>query len=177
MAKLRSGKHSRWGRELQRRLGSSALWHLVSFTGKFDVAFLTPAGQGGNVRASQPDAEQMNEAQRLTEVAQKARARLRYAEHLARKRASGRLFRHATYANMHGEITPKIQKLLNEFDNGVLLAQANEATKKSGHGRIKQTDGSFKDIGSNTGGLTRTILDGWVEPESSDDSEEEWQWQ
>ena len=33
--KVKNGKHSRWGREMQRRLGSKVLWELVSFSGKF----------------------------------------------------------------------------------------------------------------------------------------------
>ena len=38
--KVRSGKKARWKSELQRRLGDPALWYMVTFTGKFDVAFL-----------------------------------------------------------------------------------------------------------------------------------------
>ena len=45
-----------------------------------------------------------------------------------------------------------------------LRKQANDATKAYGHGRIKHANGSFTDIGAETGGLTRTILDNWVAP-------------
>ena len=54
--KIKSGKHSRWAREMQRRLGSKALWEVVSFTGNLPgnlpVHFLA---QINNVGAPQPD--------------------------------------------------------------------------------------------------------------------------
>jgi len=49
--KVKSGKHSRWSRELQRRLGTKVLWEVVSFTGRFRADYLT---QVNNVRAPQP---------------------------------------------------------------------------------------------------------------------------
>ena len=39
-SEVRKGKNSRWNRELQRRLGTPALWYMVCFTGRFDIAFL-----------------------------------------------------------------------------------------------------------------------------------------
>ena len=37
---LRQGKHSRWGRDMQLRLGLNNIWELVSFIGRSDVALL-----------------------------------------------------------------------------------------------------------------------------------------
>jgi len=58
--------------------------------------------------------------------------------------------------------------LLLDLDSDKLRKQANDATKAYGHGRIKHANGSHTDIGSGTGGLTRTILDNWVPPVLSD---------
>jgi hypothetical protein len=58
--------------------------------------------------------------------------------------------------------------LLQDFDSDKLRRQSNDATKAYGHGRIKHANGSHTDIGSATGGLTRTILDNWVPPVLSD---------
>jgi hypothetical protein len=57
--KIRQGMHSRWAREMQRRLGSKALWEVVSFTGNLPgnlpVYFLV---QINNVGAPQPDVQE-----------------------------------------------------------------------------------------------------------------------
>ena len=50
--KVNKGKHSRWSRELQRRLGTKALWEVGSFTGILPAEFLA---QINNVGAPQPD--------------------------------------------------------------------------------------------------------------------------
>ena len=39
---------------------------------------------------------------------------------------------------------------------------ANDAVRAFGHGRLKMSDGRFIDIGTNCGGMTRTVLDDWV---------------
>ena len=43
-----------WSREQQRMLGSPALWHFISFDGRFDAQFLTLVDEEAN--ASQPGA-------------------------------------------------------------------------------------------------------------------------
>ena len=149
--------HSRWGVEMQRRLGSKVLWELVSFTGKFSVEFLTRVT---NVVASQPDV--VASQQELKANAVKCRADLRWAGSLDKKRQSG--FSKFTHYEM---------KVLSDFDSDKLRKQANEATKASGHGRLKNADGTFIDIGAETGGLTRTILDNWVPPDFPSEDEDE----
>ena len=60
------------------------------------------------------------------------------------------------------------------YDKDILRRKANAAVRDFGHGRIKRDDGSFVDIGSHCGGITRTILDGWRPidvPPPSDDEE------
>jgi hypothetical protein len=154
--RVRQGMHSRWGAEMQRRLGSKTLWELVSFTGQFSVEFLTPAAQAMNAGAPQPDVNVTN-SQRLRAHALQCRADLRYATSLAFQRARGRKIFGAWE-----------WQLLQDFDSDQLRMQSNDATKAHGHGRIKHANGTHTDIGSAIGGLTRTILDNWVPPVLSD---------
>ena len=72
LRKLKKGKHSRWNRELQRRLGTPSIWHMVVFTGRLDATFLQEAVDSGsaqtaNLPAPTPD---------LTQAAKKAREAL-----------------------------------------------------------------------------------------------------
>ena len=154
--RVKNGMHSRWGAEMQRRLGSKVLWELVSFTGQFSVEFLTPAAQAMNAGAPQP-AVNVTNSQRLRAHALKCRGDLRFASSLAYQRLSGR--------KRFGDWE---WKLLQDFDSDKLRRQSNDATKAYGHGRIKHANGSHTDIGAATGGLTRTILDNWVPPVLSD---------
>jgi len=71
-SKKQSGMHSRWSSDLQRRLGTSQLWEMASFTGRFDASFLQP----------EPTAD-------LTRQAQQARDALRWAERLEGKLQAG----------------------------------------------------------------------------------------
>ena len=72
---------------------------------------------------------------------------------------------------------PDEEELLAELASGALRRTANDATERSGFGRIKNEDGTYEDMGPNSGGLTRTILDNWspwellthVEADQSDD--------
>ena len=41
ISKVRKGQNSRWNRELQRRLGTPALWYMLCFTGRFDTGSFT----------------------------------------------------------------------------------------------------------------------------------------
>ena len=142
--RVRAGMHSRWGRELQRRLGTAALWHMVTFTGKVDVTFLDRADGSTQTVAPKPEPQPD-----LTRQAQQARDRLRWAESLARKKAKGK----------KKEFTRQEQALLDALASGHLRTAASEATRKSGWGRIKHEDGTFEDISRDGGGIVRTILD------------------
>ena len=63
------------------------------------------------------------------------------------------------------------RELLAYLDSGRLLAAANNVVKVSGHGPLRNADGSFADIGAKKrGGMTRTISDDFVPVELSDDS-------
>ena len=164
--KLRhSGKRKRWSREQQRRCGSPAMWCIISFSGRYDAEFLqqaqalvTPSDEPDNVA---PD----NFSRELTRKAIRCREDLRRAEHFARKREAGRK-----------RFSSAEQQMLDDLDSGFLLHRANEATRASGHGRLKNADGTFQDIGAHMGGLARTVLDTWrpsVRPDEEDESDSE----
>ena len=60
---VHQGKHSRWGREMQIRLGSKVLWELVNFVGKSDVELLRQAAEKADVGASLPDESDVGASQ------------------------------------------------------------------------------------------------------------------
>ena len=65
--------------------------------------------------------------------------------------------------------------MLADLALGKLRAAANDATRKSGYGRIKHPDGSFEDITPDGGGIVRTVLDNVVlstEDETMDEDDE-----
>ena len=87
----------------------------------------------------------------LTREAQRARDSLRWAESLQRKKLQG-----------ERQFNREEQALLRELDAGKLRAAANDATRKSGWGRIKHEDGTYEDIAPHNGGIVRTVLDNVV---------------
>ena len=89
--------------------------------------------------------------QDLTRQAQRARDRLRWAENQQRKKLKGAK-----------QFTRQEQALLEDLVGGKMHAEANDATRKSGWGRIKHPDGTFEDIAPHNGGIVRTVLDNVV---------------
>ena len=148
---------SRRDRELQRRLGTAQIWHMVCFTGKFDVSFLQ-AGDAGD------DSTQIvAHSKDLTRQAQQARDNLRWAESLQRRQLRGKK-----------RLTPQEHALVQDLAEGKLHAAANEATRASGWGRIKHLDGTYEDIAPHNGGIVRTVLDNVViETDDESPGEEE----
>ena len=158
-ARWKEGKGKRWTREKQRRCGTHQMWDIISFSGKLDAEFLE---QGLSTQATaSADASQLGDEDNVpkerTRLAHKAREDLRWAEHLARAKAAGRK-----------RFTRQDQYFLAELANGNLLRKANDATRASGHGRLRKSDGTYEDIGGSTGGLTRTVLDNWKPPDLED---------
>ena len=145
---LKSRKNSRWGRELQRRLGSSAMWLMVSFTGRMDLDVLQ---QLKDVGSSQTDEATREPTQSFKFEAQKARDRLRHAESLHRRQQTGRR-----------KLSDREQAELALLADGSLRREANDATLRSGFGRIRLPDGGFEDITQHGGGMLKTVLDDWL---------------
>ena len=147
-------KKSRWARNLQRLAGTTQMWHVLSFMGKFDPAFFASLPP--------PQAGEETETLRLNnKLAVEARAKRRLAIKYARLR----------HKILRGECDPGTalsrtqQDLLALYDAGTLLAEANRLTRISGNGRLRRSDGSFVDIGGSTGGYTRSVLYDWQAPD------------
>ena len=146
--KLQAGRKQRWSRECQRRGGTTQMFHLLSFSGRWDPRFFE--------KEPVPTVEPSEEERRATSAAVEARAKVRLArkyEHLKKKT---RLY-------------PDQMELVKKLQNGTLEEEAARLTQISGHGRFKRADGSFVDIGGSTGGFTRAVLYNWTPPNLDDD--------
>ena len=148
----RNRAHSRWHSELSRRCGSIPLWEVVSFTGRFDAAYLsamlavTPHQRVSG--ASQPTEA---EAEQITrQEASETRAELRYANKIRNK-----YFHGAT-------LTPRQRDLLQRHDSDEVRSKANTVTRLFGHGRIHHSGGNVTDIGGNEG-VSRQFLEANIE--------------
>ena len=64
------------------------------------------------------------------------------------------------------------EALLEELAADTLHEVANEATRRSGWGRIEHPDGSFDDVAPHNGGIVGPLLDN-VAPISADDDDNE----
>ena len=126
---------------LQKNVGSCVFhWQLLcGFSEKIDIS-----------SAKQLDDDERNEQRMLTAKAVKCRGELRWAQNFSRKRQHSQI----------SELSHPNKILIEELNSGELQKRANDATEKSGHGRIRNSDGTYTDIGGSTQGTTRTILDG-----------------
>ena len=144
---MRSRRKSRWSRHQQILAGTTHMWQILSFTGKFDPASLSglrdPPAHPGELTESQREKNKL-----AVEARAKLRLGLKYSRLRARKTG----------------LTRKQEELLQLYDNGTLLTEANRLTQISGNGRLRRSDGSFIDIGGSTGGYTRTVLYDWEPP-------------
>ena len=139
---------SRWTRNQQRLAGTPQMWLVLSFQGKFDPDFFEglpdPPPQPGQRTAEQRENHKL---------AVEARAKLREAHRVARRRERGIA------------LSRRERALMKLFDDGSLLSEANELTLKAGNGRLRRLDGSFVDIGGSAGGYARSVLKDWEPPD------------
>ena len=142
-----AGKKQRWNRECQRRGGTTQMFHLLSFSGRWDPDFF----------ANLPAPEQPESQKESTRAAKNARSQLRLAE------------KYDALNKRKKWLSDEQHALLAKLHDGTLLQEANRLTKISGHGRLKRTDGTSVDIGGSTGGLTRAVLYNWTPPNLDDD--------
>jgi len=143
--KVTRQKNWRWNRELQRRLGTSTLWNMVTFTGRFDVEMLQTTTEAF------PSC--IPHTPGYMSLAHRARTALCHAQSLQRKKAAGL---------NNKPLTQEELTLTRDFASGKLQEAANNATRRCGWGRIKHKDGSFEDVAPHIGGITRTVLDDHV---------------
>ena len=158
---VRNRMHSRWSRHQQRQGGTAHMWTLLSFTGKFDPKYL--ADSIAKAQRNQPlrmPGETSPESKQNVIAAQEARSRLRRGEMLERLQLK--------LAESNRTLHPKQQRVLEQYQRGDLLREANRLTLASGHGRLKRPDGSYVDIGGSTGGFLRVVLDDWMPPDVSE---------
>ena len=133
------------------------MWTLLSFTGRFDVAFLKESIATAATFPTRMPGERTERQKQDTRNAQIARARLRQAKML--DRLEGKTWR---------PFTDRQLEVLDQYRSGWLRKEANRLTLTSGHGRLKREDESFVDIGGSTGGFVRIVLDDWGPPELTD---------
>jgi hypothetical protein len=145
------------------------MWTLLSFTGCFDVAFLEDSIAKGAKEciSSNPrmPGERTGGQKQQVRDAQMARASLRRGAMLERLQERLSQGNEAKGNRKARTLNPKQQRVLQEYRNGFLRRQANNLTVISGHGRLKNDDRSFVDIGGSTGGFVRTVLDDWEPPD------------
>ena len=136
------------------------MWTLLSFTGRFDVAYLEESIAKSKSKGPAMPGERTEQQKQQTRDAQMARARLRRGANL--ERLQERL--HSEWGGAR-PLTPNQLRVLEDFQSGELRRLANKATLSSGHGRLRNEDDSFLDIGGSTGGFVRTVLDDWEPPD------------
>ena len=128
-------------------------WFITSDNGTLNELYFDgrcPHDNPHNIGAAQPDDSDRKIQRKFTAERKKARDDLRHAQHLDKQRQKGH------------RVSWHHRALLHDFDSGQLYKKANDATKASGHGRIRNSDGSYTDIGGSCGGVTRTVLDKWI---------------
>ena len=89
---------------------------------------------------------------RMRRKAEKAEAKARFKE--AERLAQQPVWPRASYQ----------KDLVAQNESGELLEKMNKAVAAWGHGSLRSADGRTLDIGGSTGGLSRRIIDDWVEP-------------
>ena len=134
------------------------MWHVLSFTGRFDPAFFARIGEPKHQSGEQTEKQRLN-----NKLAAQARGKYRQAMRYARQREKLREGGDPQPA----ALTRRQEDLLVLYDNGTLLAEANQLTLISGNGRLRRSDGSCVDIGGSTGGFTRTVLYDYHPPDVS----------
>ena len=146
---VQKGKHSRFSRYLQRDFGSKNIALAIVFTGDVDLHRLEAA------QASQPGASQPGDwrAKARTRV---ARMRYKHGKMLEKNIANisdpGRKMR----AEL--QLSREQRDLLHDFRSGSALQEYNNAIIAYGHGRLRNPEGAYMDIGGSTGGVTREFL-------------------
>jgi hypothetical protein len=145
--RTQEGKHSRWSRHMQKLGGTPQMWTLLSFTGRFDVAFLENAIAQGAKKPPTMPGERTEQGKKRSRDAQMGRAMLRRGAMLERLQE-----RLSQDGKAKGSLNPKQLRLLKEYQSGELRREANKLTMISGNGRLKKEDHSFVDIGGSTGG-------------------------
>ena len=173
---MRQQKRKRWCRHLQRWCGTKQFWEVLAFSGRFDVQFLrsTRHSQPGDREYVDPfvaDGVQKDVHLELYYKKEAAKALFREGHRLAEQQKRLRELGASQPAKdgvEAGTLSKRQKQVLQNWENGKLLDDANTAVAAFGHGRLRRSDSAkFMDIGGSTGGSSRRVLDG---PQSLSDS-------
>jgi hypothetical protein len=162
---VKTRKKSRWAREQQRLAGATQMWQILSFAGKWDPDFLA---QLPPVQST----ETTDESKAKTKAGNEARSKYREGMNLARLRTHMEDEERKGKGKGKDRLNKQQKKLLELYDNGTLLSEANRLTKLSGHGTLKSPDQTFLQIGGSTGGYFRSVIFDWTPPDASQFDEE-----
>ena len=128
----------RWNREKQRRAGSSEVFELLLYKGRFDPAFLEHALMKISSSASEgTDCATKEELHRCASV---AKHELRLSRKLQRDVSTGWRYR--------VDFTERARRVYREAQDGSLLRRVNDFMLQSGRGRLRgENDSDCLDIG------------------------------
>ena len=145
--KFRDGMHSRWELDMERKLGSKAIWECVAFTGDLSPEFMNRVTASQRDVAPDVDAEVEGQKTRAA-AAMKCRGTIRWAENLKKEQK-----------NQRAKLSPENVQLIADLDSGKLRNDANNAVRDCGHGRIRSRDGTDIDLDKERGSRTRTACE------------------
>ena len=128
---------------------------LILFSGRCDPELLKRAHEQAVLSGASQPAEDEEKRKRLRKNAILARAELRKAEYLRTQLVQG--------LKDESQITWHQRQNQMSLDTGDLLARVNMAVAAYGHGTLRSDEGEMV-IGGSTGGLTRSLLDDYKEP-------------
>ena len=134
---VKKARRSRFNLEKQRRAGSSQMWELLSYKGVVREDFIEEAL---NKMSEDPGKEHHQGKGSLAATAKQAKADLRYAVMLARKKET-----------LHGKwLSDKDEDLLRRLQDGSLKKKVNLCVLELGRGRLHgEGPNDFLDIGTN----------------------------
>jgi len=152
---VRSGMHSRFARHMQLVGGTKQICEMIIFTGMWNVESLQRLQDHS---ASHPAVALHTRSDNavLKGRAHVAKFNYRYAKYLASR-------------HNKNSFNDEDKALVELFNNGMLLREANAAIMAYGHGTLHDPRSTRTiAIGGSSGGYTREFLDDWRSPDAGD---------
>jgi hypothetical protein len=174
------GKKQRWSRECQRRGGTTQMFHVLSFGGRWDAEFLAETikkkPEPTHERQPRPETQQSQSHSSGSQSHSHSHSRGNQSRGRATATTEASEARRKLTQAMKWDVQKQQQQHLSPYQEKQvehlhrLLDEANRLTRISGHGRVYQRNGSFTAIGGSTGGFTRAALYDWKAPIIEDES-------
>ena len=130
---------------------------LIIYAGRWDPDFLKQAHENSDRSGAAQSAAGLSVQAGLKRAAAQAKLEYRKTCILRRRLNQGRIEERF--------LESWERENLRKLEDGSLLRSTNEAVAAFGHGTIRREDGETLEVGGSTGGLTRCLLDGYVEPD------------